>query len=242
MTRSSLEVRLRGPARGLEVDAALASGDDPIVLIGPNGAGKTTLLLMMLGAIPARSGYLEAGGAVLYDSARSIAVPIEDRRIGYVPQSSALFGHLTVRQNVAFAAKSAASAETRGEREERAEGLLDELGLRALADRPARALSGGEGQRVAIARALAMRPRALLLDEPLGALDATARAEVRAYFASYVRLLGLPTVVVSHAPEDARALGGRVAVMEAGRVVQTASWEELEAAPATAFAAAFVRA
>jgi molybdate transport system ATP-binding protein len=152
-----------------------------------------------------------------------------------VPQDYALFPHLSVAQNVEFALGSWQRQLPRAARRERAHALLADLHLQAFADRRPDTLSGGEKQRVALARVLAVEPRALLLDEPLAALDIGARREVRAFLATYLAKLDLPTLVVTHDPADARALGQRIAVLEAGRIVQVGSWDELATQPASAF-------
>jgi len=205
--------------------------EGPLVLIGPNGAGKTTTLLSLLGARPLRRGRVTLGERVLEDTAAGVHIPTEQRRLGYVPQDYALFPYLTVRNNVEFGLAANSG---------KVDGLLAELDLIALAERGVPALSGGEKQRVALARALAVEPEALLLDEPLAALDVHARHEVRAFLASYLSALRIPTLVVTHDPADARTLGARIAVLEAGSIVQVGTWDDLCAAPATEFVRQFV--
>ncbi len=222
----SLDVDLES-ASPVAVRARLSVGDEPVALLGPNGSGKTTLLLMILGVRPAGRGRVELAGETLYDSQRGIALPVEARRLGYVPQRYALFPHLTVRENVAFGAVDPA----------RVGRLLDTLEIAALAERSPASLSGGEAQRVALARALAAEPRGLLLDEPLAALDVSAAKKVRTYLGATLRALRLPTLVVTHDPEDAAALASRVAVMEGGRIVQEGTLDELRARPASRFVA-----
>ena len=209
------------------VHARLTVGDEPVALLGPNGSGKTTFLLMILGVRPAERGRVTLAGETLYDSERGISLPVEERRLGYVPQRYALFPHLSVRANVAFGAADPAVAAK----------LLDTLEIAALADRSPASLSGGEAQRVALARALAAEPRGLLLDEPLAALDVAAQKKVRAYLGATLRALRLPTLVVTHDPDDAAALAARVAVMERGRIVQEGTLAELRAHPASPFVA-----
>lgn len=218
-----------------------ADGGGPLVVVGPNGAGKSSLLLALLGALPIERGRVEVGGHVLVDTARGVRVPIEERRLGYVPQDYGLFPHLTVGENVAFVARRGPARE-RPESEREATRLVAELGLAHLAGRRPLTLSGGEKQRVALARALAARPRALLLDEPLAALDVRSRGEVRAFLCETLRALGLPSIVVTHEPADARALGGQVLVLEGGKVTQRGAWSDLVRAPATAFVEALTRA
>lgn len=230
---------LVGQRGALELRAELTVPDGPLVLVGPNGAGKTSLLLMLLGVLLPARGRIQLGERPLFDAERGINVPVEARQLGYVPQDYALFPNLSVRQNIEFAL-GCTPQWTRGELAERSRQVLAELGLSALAERRATALSGGEKQRVALARALSVRPHALLLDEPLAAFDVYARRETRAFLSRYLAELGLPTIVVTHDAADARALGRRIAVLEAGRLVQAGTWAELEARPASRFVAEFV--
>jgi molybdate transport system ATP-binding protein len=232
---SALRARLAARVGALELDIELEASGGPLVVVGPNGAGKTSLLSLLLGVLPAQRGRVELGGVVLFDDVAGLDVPVEERRIGYVPQDFALFPHLTVRGNIDFALASASPPPPRDARARRTMDILRELSLEPIADRRPATLSGGEKQRAALARALSVHPRALLLDEPLAALDIHARREVRTFLASYLRALSVPTIVVTHDPEDARVLGAGVAVLEAGRIVQTGPWSDLISNPATAF-------
>jgi len=223
----------------LELDVAIETGPGTLVVAGPNGAGKSSFLAALLGVHPLKRGRIVVGTSVLADTDAGIHAPVELRRLGYVPQNYALFPHLNVRANIAFAvdcANAAGNVAPTGT----VDFYLEALGLQTLADRYPRHLSGGEKQRVALARALSVKPLALLLDEPLAALDVSARQEVREFLSGYLRKLGLPTVVVTHDATDARVFGDRIAVLESGRITQTGSWSELVAHPASAFVAAFV--
>ena len=222
------------------MDVRLDTGGGPLVLVGPNGAGKTTLLLMLLGIRRPESGRIVVGGVTVFDSERRIDVAVEQRRLGYVPQDYALFPHMTVRENVEFARVSRANGDRVAARVD-CRRVLEDFGLSLLGERKTADLSGGEKQKVALARALAANPRALLLDEPLAALDATARREVRAFLASYLAKLDLPAVLVTHDPVDAAVFGHRIAVLERGCIVQIGTWDELRASPASAFVEQFVR-
>jgi len=179
------------------------------------------------------------GDRVLQDTARGVFVPVEERRLGYVPQDHALFPRRTVRAQLRFAARAAGTPWRQCA--DVVDAALDDAGLRPLADRQPATLSGGERQRVALARALIARPRALLLDEPLAALDPAARRAVRARLATTLRALALPALIVSHDAADARELGDVVVVLEGGRVTQVGTWAQLQAAPATPFVADLVR-
>ena len=236
--RASLQVRLGA----FTLDATLEGDAGPLALIGPNGSGKTTLLRALAGAIVAEREDIEIAGDVLASSSRGVHVAMEQRRVGYVPQGYGLFPHLSVIDNVAFGLSTGARRLARGERCAKARALLDELGCSALAGRRVDGLSGGEQQRVALARALVIEPELLLLDEPLAALDATSRRAVRSFLAARLEAFGRPTVIVTHDVRDILALRARVFVLEAGRVVQSGSLDELAEAPATEFVSEFVAA
>ncbi len=231
---NGLGFRIEASIGSLQLSAELDTGPGTLVVVGPNGSGKTSLLECLLGARRVTRGRIRVGKDVLLDTEQRVDLPIGERRLGYVPQDYALFPHLSVRDNVAFAVRSA------GQRPERVSELLGELRLEALADRRPDALSGGEKQRVALARALGARPRALLLDEPLAALDLHARGDVRRFLRDYLGRLSLPTLMITHDVADARALGDRIAVLENGRVTQHGTWDELVNSPASRFVEALV--
>ncbi|MDM7891838.1 ABC transporter ATP-binding protein [Curtobacterium caseinilyticum] len=203
-----------------------------VSLLGPSGCGKTTALRALAG--------LEAidAGAIRIDGADVAAVPVEKRDIGMVFQQYSLFPHMTVRQNVAFGLemrKVPAAA-----RRERVVEALDMVHLVDFADRWPHQLSGGQQQRVALARALVTRPRVLLLDEPLSALDAKVRVSLRDEIRRIQTDLGITTVFVTHDQEEALAVSDRIAVMNAGDIEQVGTPEELYRRPVSAFAADFV--
>jgi molybdate transport system ATP-binding protein len=232
---TSLRAQLRARVGSLAIDLDLDTAGGTLVLVGPNGAGKTSLFLLLLGVLPAEQARISVGEVVLCDSGAGLQVPVEQRRLGYVPQDYALFPHLSVRDNVAFAVASTPGAHDVARDAEQVEAALRDLGILALAARMPGTLSGGEKQRVALARALSVRPHALLLDEPLAALDVHARREVRTFLAETLKRLALPSLVITHDPHDARALGDRIAVIEAGQLTQLGAWSELVARPATRF-------
>jgi molybdate transport system ATP-binding protein len=233
---TALEVDVGGTTGALSIDVAFSASAPPLLLVGPNGAGKTSTLMMILGAVAPRRGRIILDGAPMFDAERGVDVPVERRQIGFVPQRYALFPHLDVLGNVAYGVQSA----SRAERERRARDALADLDASALAARRPARLSGGEMQRVALARALACRPRALLMDEPLAALDVSLRRDTRRFLADRLRALAIPTVLVTHDLADAEALDGDIAVIEAGAVVQRGRLADLAAQPATDFVRQFV--
>ncbi|MEM6732145.1 MAG: ATP-binding cassette domain-containing protein [Myxococcota bacterium] len=225
----TLTVDITARAGALELEITLPELVGTTLIVGPNGAGKSSFLKTVLGILTPERGTIRLGERELFASESGVNVPIEERRIGYVPQSYALFPHMTARENVAFGSKS----------EERVDELMEHLDIARVADRKARVLSGGESQRVAIARALAPDPELLLLDEPMAALDQSARRRVRGFVARILDELRIPAIVVSHELEDVLALGAQTAVIERGSVAQAGTIDVLRAAPATDFIAEF---
>jgi molybdate transport system ATP-binding protein len=236
---NALDIDLELRAGDLAIRVALSIDARGLVLVGPNGAGKTSLLLGVLGVIEPSAGRLAVGGEVLFDRAANLAALPEDRRIAYVPQGYGLFPHLSAARNVELALECLEPPPPRDERRRRARALLDRLGCAHAADRRPAHLSGGERQRLALARAFAMTPRALLLDEPLAALDVEGRGDVRRLLRDELARLGRPFVIVTHDRDDAAAFDAPVAVMEEGRVVQRGTLAELARAPATAYVRSF---
>jgi molybdate transport system ATP-binding protein len=219
----------------LDLDAGLVLRDETLAVVGPSGSGKTTILRAIAGLIRPEAGRIEFDGSAWFDSGSGIDVPPERRRVGLLFQHYALFPHLTVAQNVAYASRHRSGG---GHPGKRVADVLARFGILGLASTRPGHLSGGERQRVALARAVAADPHVLLLDEPLSALDATTKADVAAELARHLRALSLPTILVSHDFEDVIGLADRVAVLEAGRIVQTGGWRDLVEAPATSFVAA----
>ena len=203
-----------------------------IVLLGPSGCGKTTTLRMVAGLErPDR-------GRVLVDGRDVTRLPPYERRMGVVFQSYALFPHLTVASNVAFGLRMRRVPGS--ERARRAAAALEMVGLSAHAGKRPRQLSGGQQQRVALARALAIEPDVLLLDEPLSALDAKLREELRVEMRILQRRVGATAVFVTHDQAEALAMADLVVVMQAGRIAQLGTPEEVFERPATPFVADFV--
>jgi len=205
---------------------------DFICLLGPSGCGKTTLLRIIAGLLP-----FDGGSLMLGDTDLS-AMPARERGFGIVFQSYSLFPNMTVAENVAYGLKI--RKEGADTIQTRVEALLEMIKLPHLADRYPHQLSGGQQQRVAIARALAVDPALLLLDEPLSALDARVRVEMRGEIREVQRRLGIPTIMVTHDQEEALSLADTIVCMNQGRIEQTGTPEDLYLRPRTRFVADFV--
>lgn len=235
----ALRAELFATLGGFSLDLAFeVRRGEVLVLLGPNGAGKTTCLDLVAGIRSPPRGRIVLDGTVLFDASTGVDLDPEERLVGVVFQDYALFPHRTVRENVEYGPRARRVA--REERERTTAAWLDTLDLASLADRRVTELSGGQRQRVAIARALASGARALLLDEPFASLDASTRAIVRSKLRSFLRAVGIPTLVVTHDPLDAFAAGDRLAIVEGGRLVQVGSGEELLSRPGTPFVADLV--
>ncbi|MBT3153903.1 ATP-binding cassette domain-containing protein [Streptomyces sp. CHD11] len=215
------------------LDIALTAGPGEVVaLLGPNGAGKTTALRTLAGLAPLTRGHLRLDGAELHRT------PPQSRPVGVVFQDYLLFPHLTALDNVAFGprCRGAGKAEARA----RAAEWLERMGLAEHAGARPRHLSGGQAQRVALARALATHPRLLLLDEPLAALDARTRLEVRARLRRHLADFEAVAVLVTHDPLDAMVLADRLVVVEHGRTVQKGTPSDIARHPRTGYIAQLV--
>ncbi len=236
--RAAVEVRLEGLSRHYGPVVALDRLDltlEPgqlVALLGPSGCGKTTTLRLLAGLEDADDGRVIVAG-------RDIThVPANKRDMGMVFQAYSLFPHMTVRQNVAFGLRLRRVGAA--ERDQRAIDMLELVGLAEQASRYPHQLSGGQQQRVALARALAIEPQVLLLDEPLSALDAKVRAQLRDEIRRIQLEVGITTLFVTHDQEEALAIADRVGVMRAGHLEQLASPTEVYSRPATSFVAEFV--
>jgi molybdate transport system ATP-binding protein len=230
-----LAAQARTPLRGFDLDLELqAAAGAPLALVGRSGSGKTSMLRAIAGLLSPDDGLVELAGAVWLDTQRGIDLAPERRGCGFLFQDYALFPRMSAWRNVAYGMRG-----PRAERRPAALALLERFGVAALAEARPATMSGGERQRVALARALAARPPALLLDEPLSALDSTTRreaiGELRAVFAE----TGTPVVLVTHSFEEAAALAGELIVIEAGREIQRGTAAQISASPASAFVADF---
>jgi molybdate transport system ATP-binding protein len=212
-----INVRLRVPADGFSLT----------VLFGPSGSGKSTALRCLAGLDRPEHGIIRLGDEIWFDAAHGIFLPPQRRRIGYLSQDYALFPHMSVAQNVEYGLRNVAALERR----QRIEEITTLLGLAGLAERYPTQLSGGQQQRVALARALVCRPRLLLLDEPLSALDAPSREHLRRQLRRWLVELQILTILVTHDRIEALALGDHLVVFEAGTVRQSGTVQEVFSAP-----------
>jgi molybdate transport system ATP-binding protein len=201
-------------------------------LFGPSGAGKTSVVNMIAGLLKPDRGTVTLDDTVLFDAENNIDVPPYRRRIGYVFQEGRLFPHLSVRQNLDYGRRMSSHARDDSELD-RIAAMLD---IAHLLDRRPGKLSGGERQRVAVGRALLMRPRLLLLDEPLASLDTGHKREILPYLVRLRDDAGIPIVYVSHTPAEVRRIATSVVRLDAGRVVASGGLELLDDPEADAFA------
>lgn len=218
----------------LDVSLHLAPGRT-VALLGPNGAGKSTVVAALAGIEPIGSGHITLAGRSLDNPEQGTFIPPEGRRIGVVFQDYVLFPHLTVAQNVEFGLRSRGVG--RKDARERAVQWMRRLRLDALADRKPNGLSGGQAQRVALARALIIEPDLLLLDEPLAALDATTRVQLRRTLTDHLGQFGGPRLLITHDPTEAFLLADEIHVIEDGRVTQIGTPDDIRLRPRTPYIA-----
>ena len=241
------------PASKLVVDNLhLQYGDNPVLqgvsmtlnpgevvaLLGASGSGKTTLLRSVAGLESPSRGRIAIGDTVLYDSGAGVDMPVEKRNLGLVFQSYALWPHRSVFDNIAYGLRLRGTPAS--EIDARVNQALSNLGLGALAARLPHQLSGGQQQRVAIARALVYNPPVVLMDEPLSNLDAKLREEARAWLRELIVRLGLSALVVTHDQTEAMAMSDRILLLNAGRIEQQGTPEDLYNRPQTQFTAEFM--
>jgi molybdate transport system ATP-binding protein len=214
---------------GARVQAALnapCEGFSVTVLFGPSGSGKTTILRCLAGLETPEQGSIQFGAETWFDSNVGACLPPQRRGVGYLFQQYALFPHRTVAQNIAYGI-----ARDRGDDSAQVQRLIDQFELTGLQHRYPRELSGGQQQRVALSRAIACRPKLLLLDEPLSALDQTLRQNVRGQLRRWLKECAVPTVMVTHDRDDAMALGDRIVILDQGQILQQGPLAEVFARP-----------
>jgi molybdate transport system ATP-binding protein len=235
----SLDAAVRTKVGALDLDMRLTADEGEVVaLLGPNGAGKTTLLRAIAGLAPIQSGRVSLDGKILEDTTSGKYLPTEQRSIGFVFQDYLLFPHLNVVENVEFGLRSRGIGKADARR--RGALWLERVGLLDRAEAKPSELSGGERQRVALARALAPDPQLLLLDEPLAALDATTRTEVRRDLKEHLSSFRGVRLLVTHDPLEAAILADRLVVMEGGRHVQSGTPVEVTERPRSKYVADLV--
>ena len=231
------DVQLRRGALDLSVDIEVRPGE-VLALLGPNGAGKSTLLRCLAGLAAVDAGRIMIDSNVVDDPVVAAFVAPEDRSVGFVFQNYVLFEHMTVAENVAFGLRASGTPKARALAT--SHDWLKRVGLAELAAVRPKALSGGQAQRVALVRALATSPRVLLLDEPLAALDVGTRATVRRDLHRHLESFVGMAILVTHDPVDAYALADRVAILDAGRIVQIGTLAEVTARPRSRYVADLV--
>jgi molybdate transport system ATP-binding protein len=235
----SLEVDVHVRRDGFVVKADMRAGlGETVAVLGPNGAGKSTLVECLAGLLPPATGRVTLDGEVLDEPGRRMHRPPERRSIGVVFQGLRLFPHLSAVENVAFPLRARGLSGRQARR--RAMESMERLGVAGRADARPGALSGGEAQRVALARALVFRPRLLLLDEPLSALDVLARGQIRSLVGSLLAGFEGVRLLVTHDPVDAMTMADRLIVLEWGLITQVGTPEEIRQAPRTRYAAELV--
>lgn len=227
-----LSVALRHRFAGFTLDAAFEAPAGVTALFGRSGAGKTTIVKAVAGLLRPEAGRIEVDGRVLLDTAARVSVPVSRRRIGFVFQDARLFPHMTVRQNLNYGRRFA----PKGEGGAGFDATVEMLGIGHLLARRPGTLSGGERGRVGVGRALLARPRLLILDEPMAALDAARRREILPYLERVRDHAGIPILYISHDMAEVARLATTLVLIEAGRVLRAGPIEAVTADPATAAA------
>lgn len=215
-------------------------GDGISVLVGPSGSGKSTLLLAIAGLVRPHAGSIHIGDALVYQQSSHRDVLTENRGVGLVFQSHALWSHMTVSRNVAFPLRQQRPRLSNHEIHRRVTEMLELVDLPGYGDRYPDQLSGGQAQRVSLARGLVARPQVLLLDEPLSSIDARVRADLRMLIRRVQTEVGTTMLYVTHDREDAEILGDSITVMNDGEIVETGDAHDLLTAPQRTFTAEFL--
>lgn len=243
ITIDDIHVRFRlkdAEVKALDGVSLKVNGGDIFVLLGPSGCGKTTLLRCLAGLETPRQGRIAIDGQTMSDASSGAFVAPHLRPLAMVFQSYAMWPHMNVYDNIAFPLRAGSHRIPAAEIEPRVDETLRLLEIAALKDRPVTSLSGGQQQRVSLARALALRPRVLLMDEPLSNLDHQLQILLRGQLRDLMRRLQLTTVHVTHNQEEALELGDRIAVLNHGKLVQVADGPTLYSEPANSFVARFL--
>ncbi len=220
MISMHIKRRVLAGKREFLLEIELESAASRIALFGPSGSGKTLTVQAIAGLLRPDSGYIRVNGTTLYDSKLGICLCPQDRRLGYLQQDYGLFPHLTVAQNIVFGLRKGWFNVRCRALPAAAQQWVDSFELESILTSYPAEISGGQKQRVALARALAVQPGLMLLDEPLAALDASLRLRTRDHLAKLQKSLNIPTILITHDPEDAVALADEVYEIENGRIVR----------------------
>jgi molybdate transport system ATP-binding protein len=218
----NIHKRLHHGRSKFDLAVTFSSDAQRLVLYGPSGAGKTQTLKILAGLVRAEGGHVHMAGRTLYSSDQGVELSPQQRRLAYVFQDYALFPHLTVRQNIAFARRSGWVNPPRTVRDEAVDRWIEDFHLQAVAEHYPHQVSGGQRQRTALARSLMNEPTALLLDEPFAALDKGLRQRLREDLAGLQSTLKIPMLLITHDDDDVRALADEVVHLRAGRVAAAA--------------------
>lgn len=224
----SLSVNIQKKVKGFSLDVSWEMQNEVAVLFGYSGAGKSLTLQMIAGLMTPDEGNISFNGQVFFDDTTRVNVPSRQRSLGYVFQHLALFPHMTVKGNVLYGGAGL----TRDEKARRCADLLTSFGLSGLEDKFPSEISGGQKQRVALARALIRRPNVLLLDEPFSALDIPLRREMGDFLKEVRNEFGVPVILVTHDPAEARGLADRIIVYHEGRIVRMGTPDDVFDNPA----------
>lgn len=223
----NIKRRVFSGKREFVLDVQLQSKARRIALFGPSGSGKTLTVQAISGLMRPESGHIRVNGFTLYDAQLAVFLPPQDRKLGYLQQDYGLFPHLTVEQNIGFGLKKGLFNPRRHGLPSTARRWVDAFELQSVLQSYPREISGGQKQRTALARALSVEPRLLLLDEPLSALDAGLRHKMREELAALQAKLQIPTILITHDPEDAVVLADEVHQIRDGRIVGSCHPSEL---------------
>lgn len=229
-----VSVRFKKDLGGFLMDVSWEAGSETVVLFGPSGAGKSMTFQAIAGLVPLQGGRISIGDKVLYDSASNIDLPPQRRDVGYLFQHYGLFPHMSAKENILY------GHDDPGKEEEDLSEMISLFHLQGLEERYPGELSGGQRQRVALARALMRKPRILLLDEPLSAIDLAVRKAIRNELKSLQRRLAIPMVVVTHDLGEALTMADRLVIYNQGGVIQAGPPMEVVEHPANDMVAELV--